>query len=87
VERFNDTASQLEDLIVQSEAEKAACEERLSRVGEEFEQALMRIEQALERVEELLATRTEGVLADLLQLDGAMREDVLTLTAIKVYGC
>jgi autophagy-related protein 11 len=84
VERFNDAATQIEELLLQSEQERVSCDERSLFVGSEFAEALVRIEMALKQVDALLAARTEGVFQDLLELDQAMRDDLVALTAVKV---
>jgi hypothetical protein len=69
---------------VQSDTERVVCYEKSANVGMEFTDALSRIEMALQQVETLLATRSEGVDQDLLELDQAMRDDLITLTEVKV---
>ena len=99
VARFNDLASQMDELAAQSDAKRRAAEERAAVVGEEFAEGLARIGVALEQVEALLLTGAEGAaqgdsvvglvqnevdVADLMELDQAMRDDLVTLTGVKV---
>ena len=58
--RYNDLASQMDDLAVQSESERRASEERAVTVQEDFAEGLRRIIMALEQVEALLTSGAEG---------------------------
>ena len=74
----------MEELSAQSDLERRSAEERSSAVGEEFDEALGRIELALSQVEVLVDGGLDGALQDLVELDRAMREDLIALTQIKV---
>jgi len=84
VARYNDLISAVEELIAQSDVERRAAEERSTAIGEEFDEALGRIELALSQVEILVGGGLDGALQDLVELDRAMREDLITITQIKV---
>jgi autophagy-related protein 11 len=102
VTRFNDLARQMDELAGQSEAERKAAEERAATVDEEFSEGLARIAVALEQVEALLQSGAEGAaqgepfglsltqtltMTDLMELDQAMRDDLVALTGVKVSSC
>jgi hypothetical protein len=84
VARYNELVSAVEELSAQSDVERKAAEERSTAVGEEFSEALGRIELALSQVEVLVEGGLDGALQDLVELDRAMREDLIALTSIKV---
>ena len=73
----------MEELSAQSNVERRAAEERSTAVGEEFSEALGRVELALSQVEVLVDGGLDGALQDLVELDRAMREDLIALTQIK----
>ena len=60
VARFNDLASQMDELAAQSEAEKRSSEARSAVVEEDFKDGLARVGATLEQVEALLSSGADG---------------------------
>ncbi|EKC98517.1 myosin heavy chain [Trichosporon asahii var. asahii CBS 8904] len=74
--RYNNVASEMDELALQSDADLQQAEHRIHGVETEFAEALGRIELAMQQVEALMQADS--------QLDQAMREDLASMTSIKV---
>ncbi|ORX33486.1 hypothetical protein BD324DRAFT_639538 [Kockovaella imperatae] len=82
--RFEGIVQQIEELEAHSDAERRAFHSRTQVVAQEFAEGLEKMELAVHRVETLLTgTASEGAAHDLMELDRAMREDLVTLIAVK----
>ena len=83
VRRYAIISEQIQELKDQSDAERRALDDRIGGVDRDFTEGLGRIELALQQIEALLSDGT-GSAQDLMELDQAMREDLVALTALKV---
>ncbi|WVW78803.1 hypothetical protein I302_100765 [Kwoniella bestiolae CBS 10118] len=83
VDRYNTLAGQLDELALQSDAEMRAFMEQSEAVGREFTEGLARLEVAISQLSELLGSGAEDVAQDLVELDQAMRDDLIALTGVK----
>ncbi|WWD08012.1 hypothetical protein V865_006122 [Kwoniella europaea PYCC6329] len=83
VDRYNTLAGQLDELALQSDAEMRAFTEQSESVGREFTEGLARLEVAISQLSELLGSGAEDVAQDLVELDQAMRDDLIALTGVK----
>ncbi|WWC87153.1 uncharacterized protein L201_002039 [Kwoniella dendrophila CBS 6074] len=83
VERYNQLAGQLDELALHSEAETKGFHEHSQAVGREFAEGLARLEVAINQLSELLGSGAEDVAQDLVELDQAMRDDLMALTGVK----
>ncbi|WWD00241.1 hypothetical protein V866_007150 [Kwoniella sp. B9012] len=83
VDRYNTLAGQLDELALQSDAEMRAFTEQSEAVGREFTEGLARLEVAISQLSELLGSGAEDVAQDLVELDQAMRDDLIALTGVK----
>ncbi|WVF70148.1 hypothetical protein IAT40_004936 [Kwoniella sp. CBS 6097] len=83
VERYNLITGQLNELHLQAEAETRGFNDHAAAVGIEFAEGLARLEVASNQLAELLGSGVEDVYQDLIDLDQAMREDLVSLTDVK----
>ncbi|KIR54453.1 hypothetical protein I315_02937 [Cryptococcus gattii Ru294] len=83
VDRFNSLAASLDDLVSQSEAEMAAFNDRSAEIENEFADGLARLEVALGQLSQLSGSGAVDVHQDFTELDQAMRDDLVALTAVK----
>ncbi|WVQ83863.1 hypothetical protein IAT38_006007 [Cryptococcus sp. DSM 104549] len=83
VDRFNGLANKLDELVLQSDAESRGFDMRAKEVGDEFAEGLGRLELALGQLPQLLESGSEDVDQDFIELDQAMRDDLIALTSIK----
>ncbi|WWC59113.1 uncharacterized protein I303_101661 [Kwoniella dejecticola CBS 10117] len=83
VERYNRLAGKIDELALQSEAESRGFTEQSEAVGREFAEGLARLEVAINQLSELLGTGADDVAQDLIELDQAMRDDLIALTGVK----
>ena len=75
----------MDELEAHSEAERRAFDARTNSVAQEFADGLEKLELAVNQVEALLSgTATESAAQDLMELDRAMRDDLVALIAVKV---
>ncbi|CAK9784276.1 hypothetical protein CC85DRAFT_284896 [Cutaneotrichosporon oleaginosum] len=83
VNRYNTVLGEMDELAIQSDADRQQAEHRILGVEHEFTAALERVDLAIQQVEALL--RSGDVEADnsLRDLDQAMREDLAGMTAVK----
>ena len=83
--RYDDLVQQVEELEAHSEAERRAFDQRSASVADDFISGIEKIDLAVNQVEALLSgTATEGAAQDLMELDQAMRDDLVSLIAVKV---
>ncbi|KAL7423266.1 oligomeric, coiled-coil, peripheral membrane protein [Cryptotrichosporon argae] len=83
VRRFRDISGELESLSTDSDSRKAEAEQRIAEVEKEFEDGLARIDLAIQQIEALVTADSVDLGQDLLELDSAMREDLVGLTGLK----
>nr|ODO01122.1 hypothetical protein L204_01849 [Cryptococcus depauperatus CBS 7855] len=83
VDRYNILASQLDELVLQSNTETRAFNERSAEVENEFAEGLTRIEIALSQLSQLTDCGATDVEQDFVELDQAMRDDLVALTSVK----
>ncbi|OCF30460.1 hypothetical protein I316_07896 [Kwoniella heveanensis BCC8398] len=84
VDRYNLITGQLNELHLQAEAETRGFNDHAAAVGIEFAEGLARLEVASNQLAELLGSGVvEDVYQDLIELDQAMREDLISLTGVK----
>nr|XP_019008838.1 uncharacterized protein I206_06522 [Kwoniella pini CBS 10737]OCF47619.1 hypothetical protein I206_06522 [Kwoniella pini CBS 10737] len=83
VERYNQLAGRVDELALQSDAESSGFKEQSEIVGREFEEGLARLEVAISQLSELLGSGAEDIAQDLVELDQAMRDDLVALTGVK----
>ncbi|BEI80639.1 hypothetical protein CcaverHIS002_0111680 [Cutaneotrichosporon cavernicola] len=83
VSRYNTVLGEMDELAIQSDADRQQAEHRILGVEHEFTEALERIDLALQQVQALLQTGDADADQDLRDLDQAMREDLAGMTAVK----
>ncbi|WVQ97743.1 hypothetical protein IAU59_004857 [Kwoniella sp. CBS 9459] len=83
VDRYNQITGQLNELHLQAEAETRGFNDHAAAVGIEFAEGLARLEVASNQLSDLLGSGVEDVYQDLIELDQAMREDLISLTGVK----
>lgn len=99
VSRFAQLSQAMDELALQSDAERRAAEDRAGVVQADFEEGLRRIEDALEHLKSLFSADSNFsqrkflawifnpvpmlTKTDLMELDSAMRDDLVTLTNVK----
>lgn len=64
--------------------ERRSAEERAIAVRQDFEDTLERVELALNRARSLVSVGGEGIVQEIVELDNAMREEVVAITNVKV---